>query len=64
VEEGKLALARLLRRQYAAALAADPALDALAERLEASCFGARQAGLGGVLGDMLASLAAGEGEGG
>jgi len=55
VEEGELALARLLRRQYAAALAADPALDALAERL---------AGLGGVLGDMLASLAAGEGEGG
>ena len=60
VELGDLGLLRLLRRQYAAALARDPALAALADRLEGACFNVAQPGLGGMLGDMMKALSAGE----
>ena len=60
VEVGDLGLLRLLRQQYAAALARDPALAALADRLEGACFGVAQPGLGGMLGDMMKALSVGE----
>ncbi|KAK9846633.1 hypothetical protein WJX81_007997 [Elliptochloris bilobata] len=60
---GELGLVRLLRRYYAAALARDPALGALADRLEGACFGVAQPGLGGMLGDMMQALLAGEDDG-
>ena len=60
MEVDELALLRLLRRQYASVLKADPALEALADRLEGACFGVQQPGLGGMLGDMMKALSAGE----